>query len=212
MPPPSAPQARTTAHPACAPTTTPTTTAPSSSTLKATTLRRCAIGRSRLRTVIRLHWTGGFAFELPDCVAASDKDWRAPFRTGREPGCAPGGAVTFFMPKKVTKKGLPCCLRPLRCATGQPASGHLRGAPWNSLRCYAATFEQPRRASQRSMRAPARMPPRKHPATGASTRAWTATRAERSDRPVWLFGFPLPKALVAVPRSAAAGGSGLASV
>ena len=84
-------------------------------------------------------------------------------------------AQSLFLPKKVTKNGSPCCLRPLRCAARQPASGHLRGAPWNSLRCYAAAFEQPRRASQRSMRAPARMPPRKHPAAGASTRAGNHT-------------------------------------
>ncbi len=41
---------------------------------------------------------------------------------GREPGCAPGGAVAFFCfaKRKSPKKRRPCCLRPLRCAAGQP--------------------------------------------------------------------------------------------
>ena len=50
---------------------------------------------------------------------------------------------------------------------GQPASGSLRGAPWNSLR--AARCTQTTTASQFTKHAcpAARMPPRKHPATGA---------------------------------------------
>ena len=144
MPPPSAPQARTTAHPACAPTTTPIATGPSSLTWKATTWGRCAIGRSRLRTAIRFHRTGGFTFELPDCAAASNKDGRAPFRTGREPGLAPAGEVLVLCvaKEKYPKERRPCSLRPLR---GKPAAGRLRGAPHNSLRCCAAAFGQTRR-------------------------------------------------------------------
>ena len=51
---------------------------------------------------------------------------------------------------------------------GQPASGSLRGAPWNSLR--AARCTQTTTASQFTKHAcpAARMPPRKHPATGAT--------------------------------------------
>ena len=42
---------------------------------------------------------------------------------GREPGCAPGGAVTFscLAKRKSPKRRRPYCARPLRCATGQPA-------------------------------------------------------------------------------------------
>ena len=42
--------------------------------------------------------------------------------SGRRPGCRPGGRVSFFRvaERKSPKKGRPCCLRPLRCATGQP--------------------------------------------------------------------------------------------
>jgi hypothetical protein len=42
--------------------------------------------------------------------------------SGRRPGCRPGGRVTFFRvaERKSPKKGRPCYLRPLRCATGQP--------------------------------------------------------------------------------------------
>ena len=41
---------------------------------------------------------------------------------GQRPGCRPGGRVPFFRvaERKEPKKGRPCCLRPLRCATGQP--------------------------------------------------------------------------------------------
>ena len=43
------------------------------------------------------------------------------FCGGREPGCAPGGAPSFLVsPRKVGKRRRPYCLRPLRCATGQP--------------------------------------------------------------------------------------------
>ena len=57
-----------------------------------------------------------------------DLDQHCPNRSaclcqGRVPGCAPGGAVTFFCfaKRKSPKKRRPHCLRPLRFATGQPA-------------------------------------------------------------------------------------------
>ena len=52
--------------------------------------------------------------------------------------------------------------------SGQPASVRLRGAPWNSLR--AARCTRTTTASQFTKHAcpAARMPPRKHPATGAT--------------------------------------------
>ena len=67
--------------------------------------------------------------------------------------------------KKVTKERATPSLRPLRVAKGQPASGRLRGAPWNSLCACGAPLGQPRRVSQRGMRASTRMltpqPPRR---------------------------------------------------
>ena len=47
--------------------------------------------------------------------------------------------VTFFRvaERKSPKKGRPYCLRPLRCATGQPAVLAFRGVSQNSLRCAA---------------------------------------------------------------------------
>ena len=55
-----------------------------------------------------------------DYVAASDKDWRAPFHTGREPGLAPAGEVLFFAsPKKSTqKKGDPTVCDPFAALRG----------------------------------------------------------------------------------------------
>ena len=84
-----------------------------------------------------------------------------------EAGTRPGGRGTssLLRQRKVPKRKATPSLRPLRCATGQPASGRLRGAPQNSLRCFAASFKQLRRVSSRGMRARAPMltpqPPRR---------------------------------------------------
>jgi hypothetical protein len=76
--------------------------------------------------------------------------WRA--------GTRPGGRLPFLArARKGSKRSTPYCLRPLRCATGQPASQCLRGAPWNSLRACGAPFKHPRQARQRSMGAPTPM-------------------------------------------------------
>ena len=66
---------------------------------------------------------------------------------GREPGCAPGGAVTFscLAKRKSPKRRRPCCARPSAAlrATCDARSG---GAPQNSLR--AARSVQTTAASQ----------------------------------------------------------------
>ena len=145
--------------------------------------------------------------------------WHAYAKSGgRE---SPGVRVTFFRvaERKSPKKGRPCCLRPLRCATGQPGVlGHEvhRGTRF-ALR---APLRQPRRARARSTRASTRVPPRALRAPGASRREpgeRTSTRAiaslrcarprlagasatrcagaaERSDGPngCWLFDCPTP--------------------
>ncbi len=59
---------------------------------------------------------------------------------GWRPGCAPGGAVTFFCfaKRKSPKKRRPCCLRPLRCAAGQP--GVLGHGVHRRTRCAPAAL------------------------------------------------------------------------
>ena len=71
------------------------------------------------------------------------------------PGCAPGGALTFFCfaKRKLAKKRRPEVRDPdRRWRPGQPAMLARRGPPWNSLRCVAAPFRQPRRVRARSLR------------------------------------------------------------
>ena len=75
--------------------------------------------------------------------------------------------------RKVSKRKATLSLRPLR---GKPAAGHLQCAPHNSLRACGAPFGQTRRVSSRSMRAGARMPPRKHPAAGAASKGLNTRR------------------------------------
>jgi hypothetical protein len=75
--------------------------------------------------------------------------------------------VTFFCfaKRKSPKKRRPPVCDPCASLRGKPASGRLRGAPWNSLCACGAPLGQPRRVSSRSMRAPTRMltpqPPRR---------------------------------------------------
>ena len=59
---------------------------------------------------------------------------------GRRPGCRPGGRVPFFRvaERKEPKKGRPCCLRPLRCAAGQP--GVLGHGVHRRTRCAPAAL------------------------------------------------------------------------
>ena len=84
--------------------------------------------------------------------------------------------VTFFCfaKRKSPKKRRPPVCDPCASLRGKPASCRLRGAPWNSLRCDAASFRHPRRVSSRSTRAPTRVPPHNRPAAGAASRGGTA--------------------------------------
>ena len=83
---------------------------------------------------------------------------------GRE---SPGVRVTFFCfaKRKSPKKRRPPVCDPFAVRRGKPAACRLRGAPWNSLRCVAASFRHPRRVSSRSTRASTRVltpqPPRR---------------------------------------------------
>ena len=83
--------------------------------------------------------------------------------------------VTFFCfaKRKSPKKRRPPVCDPFAERRGKPASCRLRGAPWNSLRCDAASFRHPRRVSSRSTRAPTRVPPHNRPAAGAASRGGT---------------------------------------
>ncbi|PJI96157.1 hypothetical protein CLU85_0898 [Acidovorax sp. 69] len=80
-----------------------------------------------------------------------------------EAGLSPRRASDFLLlrQKKVTKEKATPSLRPLRCATGRPAAGRLRGAPWNSL--CAARAARTTTASQFTRHA--RSDARAHPAT-----------------------------------------------
>ena len=124
-----------------------------------------------------------------------------------EAGLSPRRASNFLLlrQKKVTKEKAPPSLRPPRGAWGQPASGRLRGAPWNSLRAVGASLGQPRRVRSRCMRAPTRMftpqPPRRRRSqqgvgaeqpnshTGLCFARPKLACAARRDG---LFGYPIP--------------------
>jgi hypothetical protein len=99
---------------------------------------------------------------------------------GREPGSAPGGAVTFFRfaERKSPKKGRPQVCDPCAALRGKPASGRLRGAPWNSL--CAARAAQTTTASQftKHARCDARATPQP-PRRRRSHRGWTAETSQQ---------------------------------
>ena len=107
-------------------------------------------------------------------------DRGAYFGKGREPGVA-RRRVTFFRfaERKSPKKGRPPVCDPFAVRRGKPASGRLRGAPQNSLSCFAAPFRQLRRASQRGgcvlrhIRSP-----RNRPDAGAASRGGTAEQPD----------------------------------
>ncbi len=89
---------------------------------------------------------------------------------------SPGVRVTFFCfaKRKSPKKRRPPVCDPFAALRGRPVAGRLRGAPQNSLRCFAAPFGQLRRVSSRSMGASTPMPPHNRPAAGAASRGWAA--------------------------------------
>ena len=98
-----------------------------------------------------------------------------------EAGSRPGGRPPFLSAtRKEAKKRAPQSAAP----SGQPASGCLRGAPWNSLRACGAPFGQPRRVSARSgcvlrhTRHPASTPPQAQPEGG-----WKPDTGHRCARP-----------------------------
>ena len=102
------------------------------------------------------------------------------FCGGREPGCAPGGAPSFLVsPRKVGKRRRPYCLRPLRCATGQP--GVLGCGVRRVTHCAPAALRSDKRgesvheacARGRACH-PASTPPQAQPARGGER---TASRA-----------------------------------
>ena len=66
-------------------------------------------------------------------------------------GSRPGGRGTFLCFAKETypKEKRPHDCDPSAQRWGTPAPGHMRGAPWNSLRACGAALGQPRRVSPR---------------------------------------------------------------
>lgn len=96
---------------------------------------RITISRSetRAQTPIPERWAQRQIRSLPSTFLA------ACLCEEREPGYAPGGAVTFFRvaERKSPKKGRPRCPCPLRFAPGQPAVLASGGVRANSLHCVA---------------------------------------------------------------------------
>ncbi len=137
-------------------------------------------------------------------------------RLRAEAGSRPGGRGTFlcFAKEKYPKERRPPVCDPFAVRRGKPAAGRLWGAPWNSLRCGAASFRHPRRVSSLSTRAPTRVPPRNRLAAGAASRGGTsqqphgpllrsaqaaqrvalapAIRCRAQRWPVWMFCSPCP--------------------
>ena len=93
--------------------------------------------------------------------------------------------VTFFCfaKRKSPKKRRPPVCDPFAVRRGKPASGRLRGAPWNSLCCYAAPLGQPRRVRSRSMGASTPMPPHNRTARRRSQQGVDSRTTEQPDGP-----------------------------
>ena len=140
---------------------------------------------------------------------------------GRE---SPGMRVTFFRvaERKSPKKGRPCCLRPLRCATGQPGVlGHgvhrrtrcapvaLRsdncGESVHEVRVSFGTRTHPLPCASRHAQKgtlgighPYRPSLRSAPSRGRKRHA-LRTRGRAKQRPVWMFGCSAVPPLLAAP-------------
>ena len=129
-------------------------------------------------------------------------------RLRAEAGSRPGGRGPFlcFAKEKYPKERRPPVCDPFAVRRGKPAACRLRGAPWNSLRCVAASFRHPRRVSSRSTRAPTRVPPRNRPAAGAASRGGTAEHpnSRTSIRAIASLG---PVSRAQAPRAAQTGPS-----
>ncbi len=134
---------------------------------------------------------------------------------GRE---SPGMRVTFFRvaERKSPKKGRPPVCVPCAALRGKPASGRLRGAPWNSLcaaraarTTTASQFTKHARSDARATPQPPRrrrsqqgvgQPNSQHP-SGPLLRSASSRGRKRhalrklgraKQRPVWMFGSPCP--------------------
>ena len=82
--------------------------------------------------------------------------------------------VTFFCfaKRKSPKKRRPPVCDPFAVRRGKPAACRLWGAPWNSLRCVAASFRHPRRVSSRGMGASTPMLTPQPPRRRRSQQGW----------------------------------------
>ncbi len=89
-----------------------------------------------------------------------------------EAGTRPGGRGTcsLLRQRKVPKRKATPSLRPLRCATGQPASGRLRGAPWNSLCAGARRSDNHGESVNEAWALRRPCSPRNRPEAGAASR------------------------------------------
>ena len=89
--------------------------------------------------------------------------------------------VTFFCfaKRKSPKKRRPPVCDPFAERRGKPASCRLRGAPWNSLRCVAASFRHPRRVSSRGMGAATPMLTPQPPRRRRSQQGWDSRTSKQ---------------------------------
>ena len=100
-----------------------------------------------------------------------------------EAGSRPGGRGTFlcFAKEKYPKERRPPVCDPFAVRRGKPAAGRLRGAPWNSLRCVAASFRHPRRVSSRGMGASTPMLTPQPPRRRRSQQGWDSRTSKQPD-------------------------------
>ena len=89
--------------------------------------------------------------------------------------------VTFFCfaKRKSPKKRRPPVCDPFAVRRGKPASCRLRGAPWKSLRCGAASFRHPRRVSSRGMGAATPMLTPQPPRRRRSQQGWDSRTSKQ---------------------------------
>ncbi|PJI96625.1 hypothetical protein CLU85_1379 [Acidovorax sp. 69] len=91
------------------------------------------------------------------------------------------GTFLCFAKEKYPKERRPPVCDPCASLRGKPAAGRLRGAPWNSLRCVAASFRQPRRVSSRGMDASTPMLTPQPPRRRRSQQGWDRRTAKHPD-------------------------------
>ena len=102
-------------------------------------------------------------------------------RLRAEAGSRPGGRGTFlcFAKEKYPKERRPPVCDPFAVRRGKPAACRLRGAPWNSLRCGAASFRHPRRVSSRGMGASTPMLTPQPPRRRRSQQGWDSRTSKQ---------------------------------